>query len=100
MGQRYSHPSLEERHRLRGLMAMSLSIGEIARSSGRRWSTIRRALERDRCADGCGSDSAGRRASARQLSASKIALPRRRDHVEDRLALGWSPERMWGGWRS
>ena len=35
MGQRYSHVSLEERCRLRGMMEMSLSISEIARRMGR-----------------------------------------------------------------
>ena len=40
MGQRYSHLSLEERCRLRGMMEMGLSIGETGRRLGRHRSTI------------------------------------------------------------
>ena len=68
MGQRYSHVSLEERCRLRGMMEMSLSISEIARRMGRHRSTIRRELERNRCVDGYGPASAARRAWARNTS--------------------------------
>ena len=45
MGQRYSHLSLEERCRLRGMMEMSLGVSEIARRMGRHRSTIRRELD-------------------------------------------------------
>ena len=97
MGQRYSHVSLEERCRLRGMMEMSLSISEIARRMGRHRSTIRRELERNRCVDGYGPASAARRAWARKLRGSKVARSARlRAHVEDRLALGWSPEQIAG----
>ena len=91
MGQTYSHLSLEERCRLRGMMEMSLSISEIARRMGRHRSTIRRELARNRCADGYRPDSAARRAWARKLRGSKIARSTRlRGHVEDRLAMGLS----------
>jgi len=78
-------------------MEMRLSISEIARRMGRHRSTIQRELERNRCADGYRPDSAGRRAWARKLRGSKIACSTRlRDHVEDRLAMGWSPEQIAG----
>ena len=97
MGQRYSHLSLEERCRLRGLMEMGVGKSEIARRLGRHRSTIDRELARNRCVDGYRPDSAGRRAWARKLRGSKIARSTRlRDHVEDRLAMGWSPEQIAG----
>ena len=97
MGQRYSHLSLEERCRLRGLMEMGVGKSEIARRRGRHRSTIDREFARNRCVDGYRPDSAGRRAWARKLRGSKIARSTRlRDHVEDRLAMGWSPEQIPG----
>jgi IS30 family transposase len=84
-------------HRLRGMMEMGLSICEIARRLGQHGSTVLRELERNRCADGYRSDSAGRRAWARKLRGSKIVRSTRlRAHVEDRLAMGWSPEQIAG----
>ena len=95
--QRYSHLTLEERCRLRGMMEMGLSISEIARRLGRHRSTIQRELARNRCVDGYRPDSAARRAWARKLRGSKIARSTRlRAHVEDRLAMGWSPEQIAG----
>ena len=97
MGQRYSHLSLEERCRLRGMMEMGLSIREIARRLGRHRSTIRRELDRNRSAGGYSPASAGRRAWARKLRGSRIARSTRlRADVEDRLAMGWSPEQIAG----
>ncbi len=97
MGQRYSHLSLEERCRLRGMMEMGLSVSEIARRLGRHRSTVDRELARNRSADGYRPDSAARRAWARKLRGSKIERSTRlRDHVEDRLAMGWSPEQIAG----
>jgi len=97
MGTRYSHLSLEERCRLRGLMEMGVSFSEIASRLGRHRSTIQRELERNRCADSYRPDSACRRAWARKLRGSKIARSTRlRAHVEDRLAMGWSPEQIAG----
>jgi transposase, IS30 family len=52
MGTKYSHLSLEEGCRLRGMMEMGLSISELARRLGRHRSTIQRELERNRSADG------------------------------------------------
>ena len=97
MGQRYSHLTLEERCRLRGMMEMGLSKAEIGRRLGRDRSTIYRETARNRCAEGYRPDSAARRAWARKLRGSRIArFPRLRAHVEDRLAAGWSPEQIAG----
>jgi IS30 family transposase len=98
MGTRYSHLGLEERRRLRGMMELSLSVSEIARRLGRRRSAIQRELARNRSADGgYRPDSAGRRAWARKLRGSKIVRSTRlRARVEDRLAMGWSPEQIAG----
>ena len=93
MGTRYSHLTLEERCRVRGLMEMGLGVTEIARRLGRHRSTIHRELERNRCVEGYRPDSAARRAWARKLRGSKIERSTRlRAQVEDRLAMGWSPE--------
>ena len=50
MGTRYSHFTLDERCRLRGLMEMGLGPGEIARRLGRHRGTIYREIARNRCA--------------------------------------------------
>ena len=73
------------------------AIGEIARRLGRHRSTVQRELARNRCVDGYRPDSAERRAWARKLRGSRIARSTRlRAHVEDRLAMGWSPEQIAG----
>ena len=97
MGTRYSHFTLEERCRLRSLMEMELGLSEIARRLGRHRATIHRELIRNRCVDGYRPDSAARRAWARKLRGSRIGrFTRLRAHVEDRLAMGWSPEQIAG----
>jgi IS30 family transposase len=49
------------------------------------------------CVDGYRPDSAARRAWARKLRGSRIMRSTRlRVHVEDRLAMGWSPEQITG----
>ena len=97
MGTTYTHLDLEERCRLRGLMEMGLGIGEIARRLGRHRTTIHREIARNRCVDGYRADSAERRAWARKLRGSKIERSTcLRAHVEDRLAMGWSPEQIAG----
>jgi IS30 family transposase len=97
MGTNYDHLTLEERCRLRGLMEMGLSRAEIARRLGRHRSTIYRELGRNRNAAGYRPDGAGRLAWARKLRGSRIARSTRlREHVEDRLAMGWSPEQIAG----
>ena len=97
MGTQYSHLTLEERCRLRGLMEMGLGVSEIARRLGRHRGTIHREVGRNRCVDGYRPDSAARRAWARKLRGSRIMRSTRlREHVEDRLAMGWSPEQIAG----
>jgi IS30 family transposase len=97
MGTNYTHLELEERCRLRGLMEMGLGIGEIARRLGRHRATIHREIARNRCVAGYRPDSAERRAWARKLRGSKIERSTRlRSDVEDRLAMGWSPEQIAG----
>jgi len=97
MGTQYSHLTLEERCRLRGLMEMGLGVGEIARRLGRHRGTIHREVGRNRCVDGYRPDSAARRAWARKLRGSRIMRSiRLRTHIEDRLAMGWSPEQIAG----
>jgi transposase, IS30 family len=78
-------------------MEMGVGKSEIAGRLGRHRSTIDRELRRNRCADGYRPDSAARRAWARKLRGSKIARSTRlRTYVEDRLAMGWSPEQIAG----
>lgn len=97
MGKRYNHLTLEERCRLCGFMEMGLPTTEIARRLGRHRSTIDRELRRNRNLDGYRPDSADRRAWARKLRGSRIQRSiRLRTHVEDRLAMGWSPEQIAG----
>ncbi|NIR74050.1 MAG: IS30 family transposase [Gammaproteobacteria bacterium] len=97
MGTRYNHLTLEERCRLRGMMEMELGVSEIARRLGRHRGTIHREIARNRCADGYQPDSAARRAWARKLRGSRIGRSTRlRALIEDRLAMGWSPEQIAG----
>jgi hypothetical protein len=65
---------------------------------GRHRSTVQRELARTRSADpGYRPDSVGRRAWARTLRGSRIMRSTHlRVHVEDRLAMGWSPEQIAG----
>jgi len=97
MGENYSHLTLEERCRLRGLMEMGLGVSEIARRLGRHRGTLYREIGRNRCVDGYRPDSAARRAWARKIRGSQIERSTRlRDHIEDRLAMGWPPEQIAG----
>src|SRR5512134_3473340 len=97
MGTRYGHLTLEERCRLCGLMEMGLSRSEIARRLGRHRTTIHREIRRNRCVNGYRPDSADRRAWARKLRGSRLGRSiRLRTYVEDRLAMGWSPEQIAG----
>jgi transposase, IS30 family len=95
MGTRYSHLTLEERCRLRGLMEIGLRPSEIACRLGRHRATIHREIRRNRCVGGYRPDSADRRAWARKLRGSRVGRSTHlRVYVEDRLAMGWSPEQI------
>ena len=97
MGTRYSHFTLDERCRLRGLMELGLGAGEIARRLGRHRGTIYREIARNRCAAEYRPDSADRIAWVRKLRGSKIQRSTcLGDYVGDRLAMGWSPEAIAG----
>ena len=88
MGTQYSHLTLEERCRLRGLMEMGLSKTEMARRLGRHRSTIYREFGRNRNTAGYRPDGAGRLAWARKLRGSQIMRSTRlRTRVEGRLAM-------------
>jgi IS30 family transposase len=97
MGENYSHLTLEERCRLRGMIEIGLPKAEMARRLGRHRSTIYRELDRNSNAPGYRPDGAERLAWARKLRGSRIMRSTRlREHVEDRLAMGWSPEQIAG----
>jgi transposase, IS30 family len=97
MGTRYSHFSLDERCRLRGLMEMGLKPSEIARRLSRHRGTVYREIARNRCVEEYRPDSADRMAWVRKLRGSKIQRSASlRDYVGDRLAMGWSPEQIAG----
>ena len=97
MGTRYSHLTLDERCRLRGLMEIGLGPGEIARRLGRHRGTIYREIARNRCVAEYRPESADRMAWVRKLRSSKIERSiELRDYVGDCLAMGWSPEQIAG----
>ena len=97
MGTEYSHLTLEERCRLRGLMEMGVGIAEISRRLGRHRGTIYREIARNRCVDEYRPDSADRMSWVRKLRGSKIQRSTHLgDYVGDRLAMGWSPEEIAG----
>ena len=79
------------------MLEMGLPKAEIARRLGRDRSTVYREIARNRCVGSYRPDSAARRARARKLRGSRIGRSiRLRGHVEDRLAMGWSPEQIAG----
>ena len=76
-------------------MEIGLRPSEIACRLGRHRATIHREIRRNRCVGGYRPDSADRRAWARKLRGSRIGRSTHlRVYVEDRLAMGWSPEQI------
>ena len=97
MGRHYDHLSLAERCRLVGMLEQGLPMTEIARRLGRHRSTIHRELTHNSNVEGYRPDGADRLAWARMLRGSRIGHSTRlRDHIEDRLSMGWSPEQLAG----
>jgi IS30 family transposase len=98
MGKHYGQLDLDERIELSRLHEDGKAPSEIARIMGRHRSTITRELKRNSLPKG----------GYRPASADRITLSRRRrlsrierlsplrDHVDDHLAMGWSPEQIAG----
>jgi IS30 family transposase len=92
MGAKYSHFTLDERCRLRGMIEMGLAPGEIARRLGRHRGTIHREIARNRCASGYRPDSADRMAWVRKLRGPKIQRSKA-------FAITWETALPWDGRR-
>src|SRR4030088_1610887 len=95
----YSHLSDDEREQIGLLKALGQSIGVIAKSIHRPKSTVSRELSRNRLPSGRYSPLHA--AGAYQLRRRREALIERdralRTFVVDRLAEGWTPEKI-SGW--
>ena len=97
MGRQCYHLTLAERCHLMGMLEQGLPKTEIARRLGRHSSTIHRELRDNTNADGYRPDGADRLAWARRLRGSRIGRSiHLRTHIEDRLAMGWTPEQIFG----
>ncbi|MEO1493191.1 MAG: IS30 family transposase [Pseudomonadota bacterium] len=80
-----------------GMLEQGLPKTEIARRLGRLRSTIHRELRNNTNVDGYSPDGADRLVWARKLRGSWIGRSTRlRTHIEDRLAMGWTPEEIVG----
>jgi IS30 family transposase len=98
MGTKYNHLDIDERYELFRLREAGIAQKEMAVLMNRSKSTISRELRRNALPKG----------GYRPSSADRIALSRRRRssklerrnllgaHVDDRLAMGWSPEQIAG----
>jgi IS30 family transposase len=98
MGKHYSQLDLDERIELSRLDEAGIAQSEIARIMGRHPSTIGRELKRNSLPKGgYKPGSADRIALSRCRRCSRIErLSPLRDHVDDHLAMGWSPEQIAG----
>ncbi len=98
MGKQYSQLELDERIELSRLYEDGIARSEIARIMGRHASTIGRELNRNSLPKGGYKPaSADRIALSRCRRLSKIeCLSPLRKHIDDHLAMGWSPEQIAG----
>ncbi len=98
MGTFYDQLSLDERCTIASLRADGHSIGKIATRLDRSASTISRELKRNSGVQvGYKPGYADEQAWARRWRGSKLARqPALRQCVQDRLAMGWSPEQVAG----
>ena len=99
MPEGYRHLTYAERCQIHALMKSGHSNGAIARQLGRSPSSVSREIRRNGGARGYRHAQAQRKAEARRVAASSV--PRRMTPdlwrmVEERLAEGWSPERISG----
>lgn len=98
MGKNYDQLSLDERYEIYRLHQSNTSLRKIGRIMGRDVSTISRELERN--ALPCGDykpASADRIAMSRRRRLSRIERLRQLHiYIDDRLAMGWSPEQIVG----
>jgi IS30 family transposase len=98
MGKQYDQLDLDDRIEISRLHADGISFGAIGRMMGRSTSTISRELQRNSLPKGGYKPaSADRIAYSRCRRRSRIErLSPLRDHVDDHLAMGWSPEQIAG----
>jgi len=98
MGRHYDQLSLDERYEIYRLHQSKTSLRQIGRIMGRHPSTISRELERNALPRGeYKPTSADRIAMSRRRRLSRIERLRQlRTYVDDRLAMGWSPEQIAG----
>jgi len=98
MGRHYDQLSLDERYEIYRRHQSKTSLRQIDRIMDRDPSTISRELERNALARGeYKAASADRIAMSRRRRLSRIERLRQlRTYVDDRLAMGWSPEQIVG----
>jgi IS30 family transposase len=98
MGKQYDQLDLDDRIEISRLHADGISFGAIGRMMGRSTSTVSRELQRNSLPKGGYKPaSADRIAYSRCRRRSRIErLSPLRDHVDDHLAMGWSPEQIAG----
>jgi IS30 family transposase len=101
MGKQFDHFDIDERYELYRLREEGKGVREIGRLMGRCGSTISRELRRNALPRGeYKPGSADRIAMSRCRRKSRIErLSPLRTYIDDRLAMGWSPEQIVGGLR-
>ncbi|MBD3660615.1 MAG: IS30 family transposase [Arenibacter algicola] len=98
MGKHYDQLDLDERYEIYRLHQADISLRQIGRMMGRSEATISRELRRNALPRGeYKPASADRMAMSRRRRLSRIErLSPLRTYVDDRLAMGWSPEQITG----